>query len=432
MKDPEVIIIGAGISGLVVTRELSKAGKRVMVLEARDRSGGRIHTTGENDFPAAAETGAEFIHGKLPLTIKLLKQYGIKFSMVKGEIWQLKNHVFTKDADFINEHSGLLKEKLKALDTDLPVQKFLEESFPGEEFLSLYRSVKKFVEGYDTGDISRASTFEFRKEWAEAEDWKQYRVDGGYSRLTDALWNDCKTNGCVFHLGTEVKSISWKKDEAEISCSDGRSFVAGKIVLTVPLGVLQSGAIKFSPSLPEKEAAFTQLGFGDIIKILLLFNESFWKKKETRERTGHDLKKLFFLNSDASVPTWWTQYPSEVPLLTGWLSGSAAKERMDLHEEKILQEAIASLALIFKASEEYLKNNLSAWKIMNWNKDVFAHGSYTYATVDAEKQVETAGKPVEHTLFFAGEAFSPESGYGLVEAAVNSGLKTAKLVLSAW
>src|ERR1044072_5297200 len=121
MENSEIIIVGAGISGLVLARELSAAGKKVLLLEARDRIGGRIHTTEKTEFPVAAETGAEFIHGKLPKTIRLLKQYNIKFSPAKGAAWHLQDHVFKKSADFVEEHHHLLVKELKKLEEDVPV-----------------------------------------------------------------------------------------------------------------------------------------------------------------------------------------------------------------------------------------------------------------------------------------------------------------------
>jgi monoamine oxidase len=428
MESSEVIVVGAGVSGLVMARELCKAGMQVILLEARERIGGRIHTLSEEEFPTLAETGAEFIHGRLPQTIKLLKQYGIKFSRVKGEVWQLRNGELKKDYNFISDHHRLLSKKLRQLKEDIPVKKFLELNFPGEEFRSLCNSVTKFVEGYDTADVSRASTFEFREELFDAEDWKQYRVDGGYGRLIHALEEDCKKQGCIFHLSAEVKKIRWKKNEVELSCENGEKFSAKKIVITVPLGILQSGSLKFSPRLSDKAQVAGQLGFGEVIKILLLFDEAFWKKKETQQRTEKNLKKLFFMFSDALIPTWWTQYPSEQPLLTGWISGSLAEKYRKLSEEKILNDAMDSLAQIFGEEQKELKARLRSWKIINWSHEIFTRGSYVYATVHAEQKIEQLGKPVEDTLFFAGEIFAPESGIGLVEAAVASGLKTAKMI----
>src|ERR1700759_4544445 len=121
MKAQQIIVVGAGISGLVLARELCRAGKQVLVLEARNRAGGRIHTTTANEFPLAAETGAEFIHGHLPETIKLLKNYDISFSRTGGEIWQLQKGIFRENEDLVGEHHHLLKRELKKLEEDLPV-----------------------------------------------------------------------------------------------------------------------------------------------------------------------------------------------------------------------------------------------------------------------------------------------------------------------
>ena len=79
MVKPEILIIGAGAAGLMAAYTLSKAGKKVVLLEARDRIGGRIHTL-DNDFPFKhAELGAEFVHGNLPVTMQLMHESGLEY-----------------------------------------------------------------------------------------------------------------------------------------------------------------------------------------------------------------------------------------------------------------------------------------------------------------------------------------------------------------
>jgi len=431
MNNPDIIVVGAGIAGLIVARELSQAGLRVTILEARERCGGRIHTFSKNEFPVAAESGAEFIHGKLKETIRLLKQYGISYSPIKGEMIQRRNGSFVKNSGFVSDHPRLLSKKLKALETDITVNDFLAQHFSGEEFLVLRKQVTSFVEGYDGADPARASTFSLREEWMKSNR-KQYRVDGGYGSLIAALEADCTRAGCAFHFSKELKSVSWKVDAVEMHCTDETRFVSRVAVITVPLGILQSGAISFHPALPEeKESALRQLGFGEVMKILLYFDHAFWKDESVAERTGKKFDRLGFLFSDEIIPTWWTQYPNDVPLLTGWVGGSAAKLLSAQTDELILDQAMRVLATVFETTAPAIHRHLVSWKVMNWTSDPYSRGAYTYATVDGARHIDILGRPVENTLFFAGELFAPEAGIGLVEAAIVSGFGTAKAVLEA-
>src|SRR3954471_16442535 len=100
MTNYDVIIIGAGAAGLVVAKQLSKAGVHVALLEARNRIGGRAYTCRDENFKMPVELGAEFIHGNLPTTFKLLKEYGISYSPTRGQIWHAQRGEMEKDKDF--------------------------------------------------------------------------------------------------------------------------------------------------------------------------------------------------------------------------------------------------------------------------------------------------------------------------------------------
>lgn len=428
MKNTDIIIVGAGIAGLVAARELSRAGKQVLLLEARNRCGGRIHTLADHEFPVTAETGAEFIHGKLPATMRLLDEYKIAYTQIEGDNWSVSNGVFNRSEKLISGYEDELREKLRALPRDMTVQQFLDTYFAAPEYLQLHTEVTRFVEGYDGADAERASAFALRKELTEVEEWKQYRVKGGFTQLITALEKDCRDAGCEFRMNTEVTSIHWAKEDVRVNCTR-ETFHAQAALITVPLGLLQTGVPQLVPPLPEKQEAVQQLGFGEVIKILLCFRERFWAGSKTKERLGVDLAQASFLFSDAVVPTWWTQYPEQSTLLTGWLAGSAARKRRYYSEEDIYKEAIGSLAYLFKMSEQHLFLQVRCRKIIHWSQENYTRGAYTYSTVNGENQIAVLGRPVDNTLFFAGETFAPEAGIGLVESAIESGLYTAKQML---
>jgi monoamine oxidase len=429
MERADVIVVGAGISGLVVARKLSSEGKKVIVLEGRNRIGGRIHTEQNDSANGYVENGAEFIHGNLPLTMNLLDEYGITYSKIPGDVLRYKSGALLTGSDIISSHQKLLKRRLDELKNDLTVKSFLSLYFDGPEYESLRSDVMHFVEGYDGADIAFASTFAFRDEWAETEGWKQYRIDDGYGALADALAMECTDNGCSFHLSCDVQTIRWNPNNVQVTTSTGEVFHAPAIVLTVSIGVLQSGAIRFIPEITRKAAAQNKLHMGNVIKIHLFLREEFWKREEVQKHLGTDMSKLSFMMTDAVIPTWWTQYPKQNRLLTGWLPGPRAARFSESTDAEILHECVRSLSYIFGIEEAEVNNLISRFKIHNWVRDPYSRGAYHYDSVDSDYYTHLAGEPIDNTIFFAGEAYGAESGAGMVEAAIASAQRTAKLLL---
>lgn len=429
MERADALIIGAGISGLLIARKLSREGRRVIVLEARNRIGGRIQTSHNDAVNGYTECGAEFIHGRLPLTMKLLDEYGIAYSSVQGDIFRYKNGEVLSSPNIITSHKKTLTRRLQELKHDLPVTQFLSLYFDGPEFADLRADIKQFVEGYDSADIDFASTFAFRREWQEVNDWKQYRIDDGYGALADALAMECISNGCTFHLACEVKTVHWQTNNVTVVTAAQEQFSAPAVAITCPLNVLQSGSIAFVPPLPTKLPAMSKLKMGHVIKVHLFFREEFWKRESVQAHTKHDMEKLGFLLSDAVIPTWWTQHPDPSGLLTGWVAGPKALRFSGSTSEEIFTECIRSLSYIFGASEEELRSLVNRYAVHDWSKEKFTQGAYHYTTVDSDYFAMMASDPIENTIYFAGEAFGGEDGAGLVEAAINSGIRTAKIIL---
>lgn len=176
----------------------------------------------------------------------------------------------------------------------------------------------------------------------------------------------------------------------------------------------------------KKAAAASQIGFGNVIKVLMLFATRWWAHGSDRH-----LSDLTFLLSDARIPVWWTQYPSERAVLTGWLGGPRTLAMAHLTEDQLIEMGLASLADIFVTSRDELKCTLVEARAMNWGNDRFARGAYSYATPETrEAQSVLAGRDGGAVLF-SGEAIYGGRDMGTVEAALASGLETARTILSA-
>jgi len=426
MEEADIIVIGAGAAGLIAARELSHAGKTVIILEARRRLGGRIFTFKDKNFSKPAKGGAEFIHGKLETTFRLLKEYDIKPIPIRGQIIHIRKGEPEKDKDFVPRHHHLLNEKLKTVKRDLPLKQFLEKYFRGPRYTSLRMAVRGFVEGYESATLEEFSTLAFREDWLDAEEWKSFRIENGYGSLINAIADDCKKKGCRIKLSSQVKKINWKKNFVEVECANGKRYSAQQALLTIPLGLLQRNQIKFSPAL-NRTNVFRSLGYGNVIRVLLLFRIKFWQEKTIAEKLGKDMKKLLFMFSHARIPTWWTQYPSSEALLSGWLSGPSAKKYSSSSNRIIIEDSLQSLASIFEIDKKRIRSKLKAWKVINWTTDEFTMGSYSFATMNADKNRKIAGKPEKNTLFFAGEHL--EEPLGTVESALKSGLNVSNQMI---
>jgi monoamine oxidase len=432
MKTTDILVIGAGAAGLMAACKLSQKGKKVTVLEARDRTGGRIHTLKDRDFFKQAELGAEFIHGDLPVTLALLKEAGIAYEPADGEMLRYTNGQFVENESFI-EHWSLLTEKLQTLKEDTSIGLFLEREFAGDEYKSTRHSVTRFVSGYDTADIYRASAFALRREWMNEDEGAQHRVVEGYGSVTEYLADKIKAAGGAIYLNSMAKTVHWQQDDVRVATAEGEVYTANKLVIALPLGVLQAkqherGALNFEPPIKEHIEALRQMGFGAIIKFLLEFDTAFWEQDDVKDMIGRDMKEMAFVISDEEIPTWWTQHPQSSTLLTGWLGGPPAEVKKHISEDDLLQQALQSLCNIFKLSVEDLKTKLIAWNVVNWTMEPFTRGSYSYDTTETPKARKLLMEPVNDTLFFAGEYLYDGPAMGTVEAALSSGVDVAEKI----
>jgi len=433
MQD-EIIVIGAGAAGLMVARKLSREGKHVKLLEARERAGGRIHTLNETGFSVKVEAGAEFVHGNLSETLRLLEEAGLPYHETAGNLFNARDNDAHKQRDFV-EHEKLFSKKLSEVKEDISVRAFLDLYFNDEKYDSLRKSIEGYVQGYDLSDLERSSTFSLKEEWLGDDEGSQYRIDDGYGAIVDYLVADCKGNNCLFEFSTTITRIDWKPGHVKLLAVDGRTFEAQKIVITVPLGVWHSqkedGAhIVYNPALTEKLEAARAMGYGEVIKFIIEFTENFWEKEEIVGKKK--MKNLGFVFGDAKIPTWWTQAPYDVPILTGWLGGPSAKNFKKMNDEGLLQVATDSLSKIFQVDHSVILEKMIAWRIYNWAVDQFSLGGYAFPSLDRRKHIAVISKPVSGTIFISGEALWGGSEVGTVEAAFRSALDTAEQVMQSY
>ena len=417
------LVIGAGAAGLMAARELARAGQRVTILEARQRCGGRIWPLPVEEFGYPAEGGAEFVHGAAPVTRAVMREAGLSLAPSAGARWSTRTGALLPDTSSL-PHAGRFYRALADVKADLPIADFLETQFAGPQYGDLRRAITRMVEGYDAADPRRISTFAIRDEWLVREEGEHGRIAQGYGALVEHLASECRRRGATIRLGAEVVAIEEIHGRIAGRCRDGAVFEGDGAILALPLPLLSE--IALPPDACARTAAATEIGFGNVVKILLRFERKWWAG-----HGGRDLADLSFLFSDAIVPTWWTQHPASFPVLTGWYAGPKADRVSSLGEAELVAMGLAALAEIFEVSRDRITSDLVASRAINWGADPFARGAYSYATPKTREVLSTLSKPADGAIFFAGEALYAGPDMGTVEAALASGQETAQRILAA-
>jgi monoamine oxidase len=456
----DVIVIGGGVAGLAAADVLSAQGKSVILLEGRARLGGRIETRYDPAWPLPIERGAEFIHGKPRETWEIVNAGGCCVYDVTNEHWVYERGRLTKPDDFnaqvekvlqlvkINGHPGAGTRRGgrgsgKRGGADLSFDALMAAA--GKRFRPEVRKhARLYVEGFNAADareVSVAWLAEVQKASEEIEGDKLYRVYAGYDKIVQFLRTGLSDDVRV-ELSIVVRKIRWADAAVERS-ADGdrrvvveaveggtgspRVFEARRVVITVPVGVLQrspdcggeggEGAIAFDPPLPVwKCEAIRRLRMGAVVKVVLRFKEAFWEKR---------FPELDFIHGAGAFPTWWTSLPIRSTILTGWAGGPAAEALSGRSTDEILREAVRGLAKVLKVSRGTVEKQLDGAHVCDWKQEPLSRGAYSYAAVGGVAAAKELARPIEKILYFAGEATSGGAA-GTVAGAIASGRRAGK------
>jgi monoamine oxidase len=430
----DVIVIGAGAAGLAAAAALARSGRSVLLLEARDRIGGRIWTRLEPELAAPVELGAEFIHGNSQESLALLRQAGAAAADTSGEHWALiGGRLQTRTESLLGKVRAAFEAAEVLSKPDVSLESFLE-SGDGRALPEEARSMARaFVSGFDAADPSLVSVHSVAEEWRSGGmlDSPQSRPAGGYRTALTALCAALDGDRARLQLQTVVTAVRWDDRSVEVEGRRlGQPFraTARKAIVTVPLEVLKAppdapGAIRFAPPLRAKQAALKLLLSGPVLKVVLHFRRPFWEEEDG----GRYADASFFHAPGKVFPTFWTALPVRSAVLNAWVGGPSAARLCELPEEEIFRRAMDGIAAIFPGAG--VNCELQSAYLHNWSRDPLARGAYSYIAVGGGQARRMLAAPLEGTLFFGGEATDTTGEAATVTGALRSGARAALEVI---
>jgi len=422
----DVIVIGAGIAGLAAANDLQAAGKKVQVLEARQRVGGRIWSWRE--WGAPIELGANWIEtaNGNPL-VNLAKQAGSATAAdpENGDeqvIDMVTNKKMTGSAvdNMYNRYEGIIDAAVNTADnynqdvsmrtaiTNMNSYKKLNDAEKRQLEIVMAQVIdddyameadKLSLKAYDAGSDAYSGGNKF--------------VVGGYDKIPTML-----ATNIPIEYNVVVNTIAWGNNGVTVTAGN-KSWSAKAVIVTIPLGVLKAGKVTFSPALPAKYTqAINQMAMGVLDRCILKFSTAFW---------GSDYTTFTLAGSD---PHAWYQFiplnnPLGIPALMAFNAGSRALALEAKTDAQIVAEMTQVVQKAFGTNA-----TSTAAMMTRWGKDPFALGSYSYIPLGgAFSARKTMATPVSNQLYFAGEAYTTTDS-STVHGAYNSGKKTAAALLS--
>ena len=414
----KVIIVGAGIAGLAACARLRERGIDALILEARNRCGGRVCTEKALSIPVGS--GANFIHGidGNPIT-KLAEEFQAKLGSPNPQFYfryDRNGQRISSDIieQFEEKFAGVLS-RAKELAFQSPQDQTLADILakvinindlsPVE--VDLFQHKLRYFAGYIGADYQFLSA----KYWDQEEAWpgEHCILANSYQPIIDGLAQKCRVQ-----LNTIVRRISKRTNDVEIQ-TDNEVYHADAVIVTLPLGVLKQNVVTFDPPLDDrKQNAISRLGMGLLDIIGLEFPKVFWPS---------DAQGMFFSPAtEPSVSAFFSFHLiSDKPILLGFVGGEQAKYMELQSDEQIINHIMQDFRNLFGTAVV----SPTSYFISKWMNDRFSCGAYSYLAPGSSKEDrQVLAEPVANWLYFAGEAVS-ENHFATTHGAYLSGISVA-------
>lgn len=418
-----VLVIGAGMAGLSAARELQQHDYEVIVIEGRNRIGGRIWTSHEwNDMPV--DLGASWIHGvrgnPLSSLADQIQAKRLKTSYQRAATYGASGELLTEAQENaleeIDDAVSDLLEKAQQAENDVSILQAIQPLLKKYDPTSNeYRFIHFVVNGKIEQEYS-GSARDLSSHWydsAKGFDGGDVLFADGFGCIIEHLSRDIE-----IHQSQIVQRIEWESSQVRVT-TNHREFTADHAIVTLPLGVLKAKKVQFSPELPsEKLQAIEKLGMGVLNKCYLQFEDAFWPD---------DVDWLEYVSPRPGEWTEWVslQRAAEYPILMGFNAADQGKAIEAHSDATIVASAMKTLRILFGKD---IPDPIDS-QITRWASDPFAFGSYSFNAIGSTPKMRSQlATPLGKSLFFAGEA-TERNYFGTAHGAHLSGLRAAKEIM---
>jgi polyamine oxidase len=426
-----VVVVGAGISGLTTASALANAGMDCVVVEARDRIGGRLHTIDLGGSPV--DLGGSWIHHPIGNPLRAFADHlgvgchdGDPLPEIAGYDFgagrRLSSAEVRAELDTLYERFPEVIDQLRSdLGAEASAGAGIDAYVAGaglapEAARRARQGLRALIEG-ESADLAERQSLRWM--WNEAEYEGGFfgdLPDGGYRSLVRAL-----AEGLDVRLNFDVAEIAVGPDGVNVRSTEGPAEAGSHVVVTVPLGVLKDRRPRFSPALPpDRLAAIDRLGFGRFEKVVLTFDQAFW-------RTA-GFAHLMLFPRDPDEPTMWVighDAFDAAPNLVFFIFHSVVSQVIQATPADTADWALGLLAEAIGAPCPAP----AAVTVTSWATDPYSLGAYSHIPPGAAPgDADLLGEPLHGRLLFAGE-HTQSARLVYTDGAMASGLREAKRLL---